>query len=51
MRKAYREKAKKLHPDLLRAQGLPEDLLAKANEQMARVNAAWDEIRRARGMK
>ena len=51
VRKAYREKAKKLHPDLLRAQGLPEDLLAKANEQMARVNAAWDEIRRARGMK
>lgn len=50
VRKAYRDKAKKLHPDLLRAQGLPEELLQKANDQMARVNAAWDEIKHARGM-
>lgn len=50
VKKAYRAKAKSLHPDVLRAQGLSEELLNRANEQMARVNAAWSEIRRARGL-
>ena len=50
LRKAYREKAKGLHPDVLRAQGISEELLGKANEQMARLNAAWSEIRKARGL-
>lgn len=51
VRKAYREKAKALHPDILRAQGLSEELMGKANEQMARVNEAWSEIKRARGIR
>ena len=51
LRRAFREKAKKLHPDLLRAQGLPEDFVARANEQMARLNAAWDQIKRERNLK
>ena len=50
VKSAYREKAKQLHPDVLRAQGLSEELIAKANDQMARVNAAWAEIRRERGI-
>ena len=50
VRRAYREKAKKFHPDMLRARGLSPELLKKANEQMARINAAWDEIKRARGL-
>ncbi len=50
VRRAYRALAKKHHPDLLRAQGLPEEMIARANEQMARINAAWDEIKRARGI-
>lgn len=50
VRKAYREKAKKLHPDILRAQGLPEEMLSRANEQMGRVNAAWDQIKKERGL-
>ena len=50
VRRAYREKAKKFHPDMLRARGLSPELLQKANEQMARINAAWDEIKRARGL-
>lgn len=50
LRKAYREKAKKFHPDMLRARGLPPELVEKANEQMARINAAWDTIRRSRGI-
>ena len=51
LRRAFREKAKKLHPDLLRAQGLPEDFVEKANAQMARLNAAWDQIKRERNIK
>ena len=50
MKRAYREKAKKCHPDVLRAQGLPEEMIGKANEQMARVNEAWGRIKSARGL-
>jgi len=50
VRRAYREKAKKFHPDVLRAQGLPEEMMARANEQMGRINAAWDQIKRERGL-
>ena len=50
LRNAYRNLAKKLHPDVLRAQGMPEALMGKANERMARINAAWDKIKKARGI-
>ncbi len=48
LKKAYREKAKKLHPDEMMAQGLPPELVQKANDEMARVNAAYDLIRKTR---
>lgn len=50
VRRAYREKAKQLHPDTLRAQGLSDELLSRANDQMARINAAWAAIRRERNL-
>lgn len=50
VKKAYRAKAKKYHPDTLRAQGLPDEMIGKATEQMARINAAWSEIKAARGL-
>ena len=50
IRKAYREKAKQLHPDALRAQGLSDELLSRANAQMARINAAWTEIKKERNI-
>ncbi|MBR5624934.1 TerB family tellurite resistance protein [bacterium] len=50
LKAAYREKAKKLHPDILRSQGLSEELLQKANEQMSILNEAWDAIRKERGI-
>lgn len=50
LKKAYRAKAQKYHPDTLQAQGLSEELIAKATEQMSRVNAAWDLIKKARGI-
>jgi len=49
-KKAYRELAKKNHPDALRAQGLPDAMVAKANEKMGRINAAWTLIREKRGI-
>jgi DnaJ like chaperone protein len=51
LRNAYRNLAKKLHPDVLRAQGMPESLMGKANERMARINVAWDKISKARGIR
>ena len=48
LRRAYRAQAKKHHPDLLRAQGLPEEMVARSTEQMARINVAWEEIKRSR---
>ena len=48
---AYRTLAKKYHPDILRAQGMPESLMGKANERMARINTAWEKIKKARGIK
>lgn len=48
LKTAYRNLAKKLHPDVLRAQGMPETLMGRANERMARINAAWDRIKKAR---
>ena len=50
LKAAYRDKAKKLHPDILRSQGLSEELLQKANEQMSILNEAWDSIKKERGL-
>lgn len=38
------------HPDSLRARGVPEDFIARAAERAARINAAWDRIKRERGL-
>ena len=50
VKKAYRELAKKNHPDLLRAQGLPEEMIGKATEKMGRINNAWALVREKRGI-
>lgn len=50
LRQKYRALAKKNHPDALRAQGLPEELVGKATERMGRINAAWATVRAARGL-
>ena len=50
VKKAYRALAKKYHPDTLRAQGLPDEMVGRATERMARINAAWGEVKAARGL-
>ena len=50
LKKAYREKAKKFHPDSLAAQGISPELIEKATRRMAEINAAWEEIKKARGI-
>ena len=50
LKRKYRELAKKNHPDSLRAQGLPEEMVGKATERMSRINEAWATIKEARGI-
>lgn len=51
LKNAYRSLAKKLHPDILRAEGMPESLLSCANERMARINRAWERIKMSRDIR
>jgi DnaJ like chaperone protein len=50
VRHAYREKVKHLHPDTLRSKGLPDEVIATINDQMSRINAAWESVKRERSL-
>lgn len=45
----WRKSIAENHPDRLTAQGLPPEFLALATEKAARLNEAWDRIKRERG--
>jgi len=47
---AYRKLIKEHHPDLLIAQGVPEELIDVANEKLAAINDAYDKISKIRGI-
>jgi len=49
--KAYRRQMSKHHPDKLQAQGLPESMLERAKERTQQIQAAYERIRTARGMR
>ena len=51
VRTAYRRLIREHHPDLLVAQGMPQDFIDVANQQMASINVAYDEISAQRGFK
>ncbi|MDD2877341.1 MAG: TerB family tellurite resistance protein [Acidiphilium sp.] len=38
------------HPDQLAARGVPPEFAARATDRVARINAAWDDIKRERGL-
>ncbi len=48
IRKVYRQKCVEYHPDKLASKGLPDEFMQYANEQLAKVNAAYDTIKKAR---
>ena len=50
VKRAYREKAKSCHPDVLRSQGASDRKVAEATEKMAKVNAAWTAISKERNI-
>lgn len=51
LKKTYRTLIRDNHPDRLTAQGLPQEFIDLANERMAAINAAYDDIEKARGLK
>lgn len=50
LKSAYRAQAKIYHPDVLRAKGIPEDLIEIANAKMVKLNEAWALIKKERGI-
>ncbi len=51
VRTTWRRLIREHHPDTLIAQGMPQDFVDVATEEMAAINAAYDTIRAQRGMK
>ena len=51
IKKAYRKLVRELHPDQLIAKGLPKEFISRANNRLAVVNTAYDQIEKQRGMK
>ncbi len=50
VRQAYRRLMREHHPDRLIAAGMPQEFIAVATQKAAMINAAYDKIRRERGM-
>ena len=50
LREAWLRQVRENHPDSLAARGVPAEFIARAGDKIARVNAAWDRIKRERGM-
>ncbi len=46
---AYKRLVNQYHPDRLMAKGVPEDFIKIANEKMAEINNAYEQIRKERG--
>ncbi|GLQ05990.1 TerB family tellurite resistance protein [Sneathiella chinensis] len=48
LKKAYRTLIRENHPDKVIAEGLPQEFVDVANEKLAKINAAYDQIARQR---
>ena len=48
IKKTYRRLIRENHPDKLIAEGMPDDFIELANERMATINAAYDQIEKER---
>lgn len=47
---AWRQLMRDNHPDSLASRGVPPEFIARASDKVARINAAWDQIKRERGL-
>ncbi|MFO0200968.1 MAG: TerB family tellurite resistance protein [Alphaproteobacteria bacterium] len=50
VRLAWRKLMRENHPDSLASRGVPQEFVKRATEQVAQINAAWDRIKRERGL-
>ena len=50
VRAAWKQLMRDNHPDGLAAKGVPPEFVARATDKVARINAAWDRIKRDRGL-
>jgi DnaJ like chaperone protein len=50
LRATWKRLMRENHPDTLAARGVPADFVARASDKVARINAAWDRIKRERGL-
>ncbi len=51
IKKAYRRLIREYHPDKLMGQGLPEAMIKEATERSQEIQAAYDLIKKSRGLK
>ncbi len=50
LKTAYRKLIRENHPDKVMAEGLPQEFIDLANDKLAKINAAYDEIAKQRGL-
>ncbi len=50
LRAAWKKLMREHHPDSLASRGVPEAFIRSASDKVARINAAWDRIKRERGL-
>jgi DnaJ like chaperone protein len=50
IKKSYRELSRENHPDTLMSRGMPQEFIDIANEKMASINAAYDQITKERSL-
>ncbi len=48
LRAAWKKLMRENHPDSLASRGVPQDFIDRASDKVARINAAWDRIKRER---
>ena len=48
IKRVYRQKCTEFHPDKLASKGLPDEFMEFANEQLAKINEAYDTLKKAR---
>ena len=48
IKKVYREKCLQFHPDKLASKGLPDEFMKFANDQLVKINEAYETIKDAR---